>query len=709
MGWGGGGESLDKPDYFLKYKEVESGNYLREGPERPVNGYGKGERAMLLKWRIPLVALMIAIPAVARAVTVTPEEMLTARRWVATKFEKPEVPFSFVYGGKPSVELLKTWKLERASKQLDDQRTERTLTWTDPKTGLVVRCVAVEYNDFPTVEWTVYFKNTSNADTPIIENIQALDIKCQQTKGQFMLNHHTGDNCSADSYQPHRLTLTPKSEHRFSPKGGRPSTGGFPYFNVEWPGQGMIIAVGWPGQWASRFTRDKENRLRIRAGQELTHFKLLPGEEVRSPLVVLQFWKGGDWLRAQNVWRRWFIAHNIHKPGGKLPPIQWAGGSGGVTRMMIDASEKNQKAFIDAYLDCGVKPDLWWMDAGWYPCDGNWTRTGTWEFDKKRFPNGLRPVTDYLHANNIRAILWFEPERVMPGTSLYQTHPEWLLGKNGGAKLLNLGNPEAWNWLLNHVDHIITKANIDIYRQDFNFGPLGFWRANDAENRQGITEIRHVTGLLAYWDELLRRHPNMLYDNCASGGRRNDLESMRRGVPYTKSDYWEDPVGVQGQTYGISLWLPYFCASWGWGTVDPYTCRSKMAHTIGASLDLRKKEHPLKERRKRLEEWRKTVVNYWGDYWPLTPYSVDNAAWMAWQFDRPESGEGVVQAFRRAESPQGSACYKLRGLDPKAQYVVTNLDKPEPFHMSGRQLMADGLSVTIQAKPGAVVICYKRK
>ena len=63
--------------------------------------------------------------------------------------------------------------------------------------------------------------------------------------------------------------------------------------------------------------------MRIRAGQELTHFKLLPGEEVRTPLMVLQFWKG-DRIRAQNVWRRWMLAHNLPRPGGKLPPPQFA-------------------------------------------------------------------------------------------------------------------------------------------------------------------------------------------------------------------------------------------------------------------------------------------------------------------------------------------------------------------------------------------------
>ena len=80
------------------------------------------------------------------------------------------------------------------------------------------------------------------------------------------------------------------------------------YFNLEWAGQGMLIAIGWPGQWAAGFTRDQNTGLRLRAGQEQTHCKLLPGEEIRSPLIVLQFWQGRDWIRSQNIWRRWMLA-----------------------------------------------------------------------------------------------------------------------------------------------------------------------------------------------------------------------------------------------------------------------------------------------------------------------------------------------------------------------------------------------------------------
>ena len=79
-----------------------------------------------------------------------------------------EPPCSFTYGGRPSAEALTTWKLKRATENLDDRRIERTLIYTDPKTGLMVRCVGIEYTDFPTVEWTVYLKNTGTADTPIL-------------------------------------------------------------------------------------------------------------------------------------------------------------------------------------------------------------------------------------------------------------------------------------------------------------------------------------------------------------------------------------------------------------------------------------------------------------------------------------------------------------------------------------------------------------
>lgn len=632
----------------------------------------------------------------------------------------PDAPFSFRYDGQPASELIKRWGLERTVRKLGDQRTEYTLKYTDRSTGLVVRCVAVAYQDFPTVEWTLYFKNTGTQATPILEDIKAVDTRLERNgEGEFVLHHSKGAPATASDYQPLQTVLGPKAEQRLGAAGGRPTNRDMPYFNVAWPGQGVIFAIGWPGQWAARLMRDEGTGLSLQAGQELTHFRLLPDEEVRTPLTVMQFYKG-DWLRAQNTWRRWMLAHNLPRPGGKLPPPQFAGVSSHAYTEMQGANEDNQKMFIDRYLAEGLKVDYWWMDAGWYVNNGSWVNTGTWEPDLQRFPHGLRAISDYAHPKRVNIILWFEPERVTKGSWLYEQHPEWLLKPptNPGDqaydkdwRLLNLGNSQAWQWLADHVDKLIKEQGVDLYRQDFNMDPLYFWRANDAEDRQGITEIRYVTGYLAYWDELRRRHPNMLIDSCASGGRRNDLETMRRAVPLTRSDYLlqiekGEPLSQQSQTYGLALWLPYF----GTGTngLDAYTFRSQMCPALVGTWDLRSKEIPYDLLRRLLTQWRQIGEYYFGDYYPLTAYSLRADVWLAWQFDRPDSGQGMVQAFRRSESSYESARFKLRGLVPEARYEVTNLDAPGSQDMAGQVLMDQGLTVNLQEQPGSAIIVYKR-
>ncbi|HPD32658.1 MAG TPA: hypothetical protein PLL20_21925, partial [Phycisphaerae bacterium] len=283
--------------------------------------------------RIALVLIVgLASQAASQAVTARPDEMAAARQWVAVRLrgeeaERPataEPPYSFIYGGRSSSELLPTWKPKRTSPRVDQNRVGLSLTYTDPQTGLVVRCEAVEYADFPTVEWTLYFKNTGTSDTPILEQIHAMDIRLERPKEcEFVLHHNRGDSCAANSYEPLRTPLGPGTELRFAPDGGRPTNGQWPYYNIQWGDQGLIVAIGWPGQWASQFTRDKETGLRVRAGQELTRLKLHPGEEIRTPLVVMQFWSG-DKIRAQNVWRRWMRAHGMPRPGGQPVRAQTA-------------------------------------------------------------------------------------------------------------------------------------------------------------------------------------------------------------------------------------------------------------------------------------------------------------------------------------------------------------------------------------------------
>jgi alpha-galactosidase len=316
-------------------------------------------------------AILAALgPVIALAVTPTTDELVDARRWASASLTSDgptvEPPFSFTFDAKPSTEFLRHWQRSHTSRKLDDSRTEHTLAFSEPNGGLVVRCVAVEYADFPAVEWTVYFRNNGPAASPILENIQALDGRWQRSgEGEFLLHHSVGSLATKSDYAPRETPLPPGASHRIAAAGGCPTNTDLSYFNLEWSGQGVIFAVGWPGQWSAEFDRDQKVGIRVRAGQELTHFKLLPGEEVRTPLVALLFWRG-DWIRAQNLWRKWMMAHNLPRPGGKLPPPQFVASSSRAYGEMIGANEQNQIMHIDRYAEERLKLDYWWMDAGWY-------------------------------------------------------------------------------------------------------------------------------------------------------------------------------------------------------------------------------------------------------------------------------------------------------------------------------------------------------
>jgi alpha-galactosidase len=664
------------------------------------------------------VILLTALAEVSAhaTVTVAPAEMTLKTDWVQKNFLKHSKapPFSFTCGGKSSVALLRAWRRVDVRRALDANRTKRVITWTDAASGLVVKCVAVEYSHYPVVEWTVFFKNTGTKDTPILENIQGLDMILQRNgAGEFVLNGIKGDFCAAESFQPYQVTLSTNFAKKCAPPpiSGKSCDGpdGWPYYNLQMPGGGIIVAVGWPGQWASSFTRDASRGLQLQAGQQLTHLLLRPGEEIRTPLIALLFWRGTDTVRAQNLWRRWYIAHTLPRVDGQT--------QGPLKQIQVNGDDPD---YVKTFLETGIIPDICWRDAGaggttWYPSDDGpytgadaWLNTGTWEVDATKFPKGFTPFSDWLRARQMKFVLWFEPERVgSPVSWLGRNRSEWLLPATDttvGA-ILNEGHPDALRWLINHVDGLIKSQGIDWYREDMNGnGPLPAWRNHDPADRQGITENFYVQGHLAFWDELKRRNPALSIDSCASGGRRNDLETMRRAVPLLRSDFQFPDTqkgvneGNQGHTYGLSAWLP-FQGSGVYG-YDPYSFRSFYMASFGMGRLTPENRGAQKQAYAECSKIAPAMLS--GDYYPLTPYSLADDAWIAWQFDRPEAGEGCVQAFRRVNNPTSSMKLKLQGLNPAKTYEVEDFDQAEKSSFSGKVLMQTGLTVRLEAHAAAV-------
>lgn len=668
-----------------------------------------------------VLALTILPCAFAQVPAPSPEEMAEASRWAAridgaAESKAIDAAFSFFYDGKASAELLKSWDVQRSSKKLDDLRTEYTSTYLDPATQLQVRWVAIAYNDFPVVEWTAYLKNTGKRKSPLIENLQGFDTTFPGSdSGDFILRGSKGDNNVADSYAPYEIALYPNTKNTFAPFGGRSCDTAFPYFNLVMPGgDGMVMAIGWPGQWSASFWHRAGRGLQVTAGQELTRFALEPGEEVRTPLIALMFWKGDDVVRSQNLWRRWMIAHNMPRPQGKqVKPILsfcdyaysgWA-----------KNTEAGEKAFIDALTAQGIQLDYWWLDAGWFPGG-----QGQWVVAEDRFPNGLKAISDYVHERGMGFIVWFEPESAYPWSLTARENPQAMLDANppepNGLQLLWLGDPKAREWMTNHIDRMIGEEGIDLYRQDMNLSPLSYWRGNDAPDRLGLSENLHVQGYLAFWDELLRRRPGLLIDSCAGGGRRNDIETLRRAIPLLRSDYqpfdgnplWA--IGNQGHTYGIASWIPFFGEGVYFNPVNTvYSIRSYLTPALGLICDARKPDMDWDLYRAMIGQWRQVAECFLGDYYPLTPYSIDERSWIAWQFNRPEEGDGMIQVFRRQRTEADTLRVILCGLEAEATYRVTDLDKDSTLEFTGRELVTSGYSVKLDRVPASALLHYRKQ
>ena len=631
------------------------------------------------------------------------EERKKVEAFLAAHFAPGAVPpFSFKYGGQSSSQFLKDWQFNQEIKQRDDTRTEHLFTYTDPHTGLEVRCKCEVFLDFPAVEWVVTFKNSGTDDTPIIEDVQALDTSFTRKKGgEFTLHRAEGSSATMSDFAPIENPMPPRSRIRLAPLAGRSSNiTAFPFFNIQAPGEGVMVGIGWSGQWAAELVRDGGNTLTVRAGMELTHLLLHPHEQIRTPRILLLFWHDDDRMRGHNMLRRFILLHHTPQKDGEpvAMPLACSGED------LNQQTNQNQIDYAERYHQLGIDAEYWWLDAGWF--EGGWPcGVGNWFVRKDAFPHGLRGLSDAVKKMGMGLILWFEPQRVYRGTWLDRQHPDWILRVTGNPNgLLNFGHPEALQWLTNHISMMIEKEGISIYREDFNMNPLNYWRAADEVDRQGISEIRFTEGLYAFWDELLARHPGLIIDNCASGGRRIDLETTSRSIVLTRSDYIYEPAS-QCHTYGLHLYLP--CSITSSGKTDIYDFRSALGGGIGLGWNPYAADFPVEQAQRMINEFKRLRPFFYGDFYPLTPYSIGDDVWMAYQFHREDLEQGMVLAFRRPNNFDAAARLKLRGLLPSARYELNFEDTSNKEIFTGEALAA-GIDVTIEQAPGSLLVTYRK-
>ncbi|MFH1568070.1 MAG: glycoside hydrolase family 36 protein [Gemmatimonadota bacterium] len=633
---------------------------------------------------------------------------------MAFQWNLEQPPFSFCLGGQSSRQVMASWESEVAADHGDGRRQYR---YRDPVTGLCVCAQVTGYEGFPAWEWVLELSNEGPGDTPPITDLMALDLVVPAGDGDPLLHHAKGSVCEIDDFVPRVTRLRQGAQVEIKPVGGRSSNGVLPFMNLQTATGGYAVAIGWSGQWRARFGRAGD-QVTMAAGMEHLATYLRPGEAIRSPRLLLIEWEGDDADTGTNLLRRVLLEHYSQRNrDGSLATPPTAHPRQLVYYFTGHVSEEDHLAAIDRAAEIGL--EAFWVDALWYGAGEQWwEEVGNWTINRKRFPRGLKPIADKAHAKGMKFILWFEPERVRPKTPLAQEHPDFLLRhpEQSDNLLLDLGNPEARQWMTETIWGVLEEVGVDIYRQDFNFDPIEYWLAADEPGRRGMTEMRHIEGLYAMWDELRARRPGLIIDNCSSGGRRLDLETTSRAFPLWRSDYTDAgaateglrcEIGAQCQTAGLSRWLPLHTASvW---RLEPYSVRSAVSTGLVFYPDIRPDDYPIDAAHQALAEMARLRPFFLGDHHLLLPLTAAEHDWCAHQFHRADLGAGIALFFRRHHSPFPTMECALKQIDGAARYEVTTATdwrRSAPRQVPGRELAQ--LAVSLPGQPSSQLLEYRQ-
>ncbi len=636
-------------------------------------------------------------------------------------------PFSMYLNNK--AEDISKWK-KTVTETEKDGNIYISAIYTDPSDSLLATLSATLFQDSPTVDFTVHLKNTSDKNSPIISKLYGMDILVSLPKqgNHFTLNTTQGCGVQGsedyDDFGLETYKLLPSTWRTFEPKQGRSSDEAWPFFDILGDHCGLLVAVGWSGQWKARFS-EKNESVAIQSGMANLNTYLEPGEEIRTPSYSITYFEG-DAEYGHNIFRRLILKHYTPntetKYVCKLPLSMSA---------LADRTETVFKSNIAAAAKYGVPVDNLVIDAGWYtdvkpeangivsgsiPWEKWYYQAGNWSFNTSLFPNGnLKSLSLMAQKNGIGVALWLEPERAHSGTHMIDNHSELYFSEEaGGVHLLNLGKEEAREWLIDYISNLIEENNLSIYRQDFNMTPEWFWDNEYPFDRLGIAEIRYIEGLYYVFDTIREKYPAVLIDSCASGGRRMDIEILKRTVILWRTDYCCNTYGknffdegTQFQMQSLSYWLPLHATGVGTDKFESYNFRSALA--AGINFNSYISEENAEDAKFLVSQASKMRPYYYGDYYQILEPVYDFKSWQAYEVWRNDLGKGALVVYIRENAKETEKVLYLKGLDPQSEYCVTNSDdESEAFLMTGADLMNNGFTVSGKARSALVFYIEKK-
>ena len=540
----------------------------------------------------------------------------------------------------------------------------------------------------------------------------------------YRLTHFSGNWGS--EYTRNELTLTQArtvlQNNRVTPSTSQQ----LPFFaldregkTTETEGELFFGVLHWSGDFNITAESQYGKKVSVTCGlNDLTsNYRLKPGEAFATPRCTAGFVNGG-FERMSEVFYDWQFdylmprgakADKAHAPRPVIYNSWYP--------FLFDVNEENCLAMVEQCAELGV--ELFVIDDGWMPGRINdRSGLGDWIADPQRFPHGLRKIADRCHEKGILFGLWVEPEMVNPDSALFRQHPDWIIGDPTREHtlqrhqwVLNLARDEIRDWAIGWLDQVIEENRLDYLKWDMNrYVTENGWPDAPAEDKKSLP-IRYTRNLLKIWEHLNEKYPDLLLENCASGGGRCDFGMVPLADRINRSDN-ADPVDIMVIHEGFSMFFVPKTAG-GAGNIaparhhihnrpTPLDFRIHWGMTGSMSIGLNLLTATAEEK----EALRQAIADYKrlrGDLQDAYVYRIASARehpYALFQYVRRDRRAFTLFAFAHGMRNWDRMLprFRMRGLLPDAVYECE-----DGRQMTGEALMCFGLSLALKGDCDSVM------
>lgn len=376
-------------------------------------------------------------------------------------------------------------------------------------------------------------------------------------------------------------------------------------------------------------------------------------------------------------------------------------------------SVEDSKDFMRQFASLGA--EVFIIDAGWECPPDRQTEWG--EFNgmnipnPERYPNGLGELSDYCHSLGMKFGLWVDIETFGKLSDKINEHPDWpgsdIFG-NQSRNYIDMSRPEIAEWAENELARIIIDYKLDLLRVDHNVSYRDYFAIRDAGT--GIPEcvsVRHINNVYKMYNNLKKRFPDVIFENCAGGGARTDLGMMKNFNHTWVSDCQRAPRSVM-ITNGMTLALPpervdrlfagmgchEFCS------LDMQMRNTMLTHMtlnviapVGAELNTAQAEFV----RHSVDVYKSFIRGFLPEakVFHHTPEAAKNPdGGCVLEIASPDCRKGAIGVF---SFPCGKTDFDVipKGIDTSLNYKITLDNSGASFTVSGYELMTRGLKIKL--------------